>query len=39
MGRTIIVSCRHDRLSQLIMKKMYDAVAVSSLKVSFQRGD
>ena len=39
MGRTIIVSRRHDRLSQLIMKKMYDAVAVSSLKVSFQQGD
>lgn len=39
MGRTIIVSRRHDRLSQLIMKKMYDAVAVSSLKLSFQQGD
>lgn len=39
MGRTVIVSQRHDQLSQLIMKKMYDAVAVSNFKLEFQRGD
>ena len=39
MGRTVIVSHRHDQLSQLIMKKMYDAVAVSNFKLEFQRGD
>lgn len=39
MGRTVIVSRRHDRLSQLIMKKMYDAVAVSNFKIDLQRGD
>lgn len=39
MERTIIVSRRHDRLSQLIMKKMYDAVAVSSWRLTFQQGD
>ncbi|WP_242364192.1 NAD(P)H-binding protein [Limosilactobacillus antri] len=39
MGRTIIVSRRHDRLGQLTMKKMYDAVAVSGPKLNFQQGD
>lgn len=39
MGRTVIVSRRHDRLSQLIMKKIYDAVAVRSFKLPFQQSD
>lgn len=39
MGRTVIVSQRHDQLSQLIMRKRYDAVAVSNFKLEFQRGD
>lgn len=39
MGRTVIVSQRHDQLSQSIMRKRYDAVAVSNFKLEFQRGD
>lgn len=39
MGRTVIVSHRHDQLSQLIMREMYDAIAVSNFKLEFQRGD
>lgn len=39
MGRTVIVSRRHDDLSQLIMKKMYDAVNRGNFKLTFQRGD
>ena len=39
MGRTVIVSHRHDQLSQLIMRKVYDAVAVSNFKLEFQQGD
>lgn len=39
MGRTVIVSRRHDNLSQLIMKKLYDAVVQGNFKFEFQRGD
>lgn len=39
MGRTVIVSRRHDQLSRLLMEQLYDAVAVSSFKIEFKRGD
>ncbi|MDO4903252.1 MAG: NAD(P)H-binding protein [Limosilactobacillus sp.] len=39
MGRTVIVSRRHDQLSQMIMKQMPDAVAMTSFKIEFQQGD
>lgn len=39
MGRTVIVSRRHDQLSRLLMEKMYNAVAVSGFKFEFEQGD
>ncbi len=39
MGRIIFISHRHDDLVQTIIKKVPEAVALTSFKLEIQRGD
>lgn len=39
MGRVVVISQRHDRLTRLIMENSYDAVATTSFNFTIKQGD